>query len=157
MQSTTDINSNPTIIVKKSANRCNAYTWNERKCRAKLPDNKLFCCKKHEPINKEIIDEGCFICQEMIYNTNEIIVFNCNHAFHKPCYYEWLEYSTYEKPICILCRNDNILNFVKALKIKKIIKSGYYEKFYSIQNILINYISNINIEKYKINYGNKLI
>jgi len=146
-------------IIKRHQNRCPAYTDTERKCRTKLNGNRLFCCKKHEPINREIIDQGCFICQEIIYNTNEIIFFNCNHAFHKPCYYEWLEYSTYETPICILCRNDNILNFLKAVKKKKELKSLYCKKSYTIQNILFNSISdkNINIEKYKINYGNKLI
>jgi hypothetical protein len=151
MQSTTrDNNSNP--IIKKVPNRCNAYTDTTRKCRAKLGENKLFCCKNHEPINREIIEEGCFICQEMINDTNKIIYFNCNHAFHKPCYYEWLEYSTYEKPICLICRNENIYCFLKLKKIKKNLKTKYYYEPYSIKNILYNTLENNN-EIYKINYG----
>ena len=64
-------------IIKKAPNRCNAYTNTTRKCRAKLEGNKLFCCKNHEPINKEIIEDGCFICNEMIEDSNKIIYFNC--------------------------------------------------------------------------------
>jgi hypothetical protein len=151
MQSTSE-NNNSSLIIKKGPNRCNAYTDTTRKCRAKLDRNQLFCCKNHEPINREIIEDGCFICHEMINDSNKIIYFNCKHAFHKPCYYEWLEYSTYEKPICLICRNDNILNFLRAVKIKKKLKTKYYEELESINYILCN--SGItDKEKYKINYG----
>lgn len=85
-------------------NRCSAINKNNKKCRAIIKDKKLFCCESHEPINKEIIN-GCFLCMEKIENANEIFFFKCKHAFHKPCYKEWLSYSTYEEPICIICRN----------------------------------------------------
>ena len=85
-------------------NRCNAINKNNKKCRAIIKDKKLFCCESHQPMNKEIID-GCFLCMEKIENANEIIFFKCKHAFHKPCYKEWLSFSTYEEPICMICRN----------------------------------------------------
>ena len=85
-------------------NRCSAINKNNKKCRAIIKDKKLFCCESHEPINKEIIN-GCFLCMEKIENANEIFFFKCKHAFHKPCYKEWLSFSTYEEPICIICRN----------------------------------------------------
>jgi hypothetical protein len=143
--------------IRKAPNRCNAYTNSERKCRAKLFGNNLFCCKNHEPINKDIIEDGCFICHEIVNNTNDIIYFNCKHAFHKPCYYEWLEYSTYETPICLICRNDNILKFLKAkqTKTKTKIKIDFYDKLYSVNNILYNSynLNKNNNEEYNINYG----
>lgn len=86
-------------------NRCISITKNNKKCRAKINNNSLFCCTDHEPINKELIDEGCFLCMEKIEKTNEILFLKCRHAFHKPCYLEWLNFSTYEEPICIICRN----------------------------------------------------
>ena len=121
-------------------NRCISITKNNTRCRAKTKDNLLFCCDNHKPLNKEIIDNGCFMCMEKIEKSNEIIFFKCKHAFHKPCYIEWLKYSTYETPICIICRNiifnkspqkikrplkfvsnsDPIDNILNTLEIKKI-------------------------------------
>lgn len=88
-------------------NRCIAITKNYKKCRAITKNNNLFCCDNHLPINKEIINDGCFICMEKITKSNELIYFNCKHVFHKPCYNEWLLYSTYETSICLICRNDS--------------------------------------------------
>jgi hypothetical protein len=96
-------------------NRCIAINKNNKKCRAKT--NNLFCCEGHNPINKEIIDKGCFMCMEKISKTNEIILFKCKHAFHKICYMEWLRYSTYDTPICIICRSE-VLNSNKGNKPK---------------------------------------
>ena len=66
----------------------------------------LFCCTKHEPINCELIENGCFICMEKIEKSTEksteILYFKCHHAVHKPCYIDWLEFSTYEEPICMM-------------------------------------------------------
>jgi hypothetical protein len=92
-------------------NRCHGYTKNNKKCRAKTSNNKLFCCTAHEPINNDIILDGCFICSENIETTNEIIYFNCKHAFHKPCYMDWIMFSTYETPICMICRNEVKVNY----------------------------------------------
>ena len=86
-------------------NRCIAINKNNKKCRAKLNNNEIFCCISHYPINKELITEGCFMCSEKINKPSEIIYFTCKHAFHKSCYIEWLEYSTYDEPICLICRN----------------------------------------------------
>jgi hypothetical protein len=87
-------------------NRCIAYNKNNKKCRAKIENNKLVCCDAHLPINKEIITEGCFICFEKMTNTTDLVYLRCCHAFHKDCYAEWLHYSTYDTAVCILCLNE---------------------------------------------------
>lgn len=99
-------------------NRCQSFTINNRRCRTKVKDNLLFCCKSHEPINKEIIEDGCFLCMEKIENSNEILFMKCFHAFHKKCYMEWLNFSTYDEPICIICRD--VAFHKKHEKIRKI-------------------------------------
>ena len=43
---------------------------------------------------------------DKITDSKEIIYFPCKHAFHKPCYDEWLNFSTYENNICMICRNE---------------------------------------------------
>ena len=126
-------------------NRCNSITKNNTRCRAKTKDNLLFCCDDHKPLNKEIIENGCFMCMEKIEKSNEIIFFKCKHAFHKPCYIEWLKFSTYDTPICIICRNitfnkppqkiekpkkyiinmERIENILNILEIKKIYGTLY--------------------------------
>ena len=102
-------------------NRCIAYNKNNNKCRAKTKNNMLFCCKNHEPLNNDLIENGCFICSEKIENSNEIIYFKCKHAFHKSCYIEWLSFSTYERSICMICRNEVLDTNLKE-KNKKIYK-----------------------------------
>lgn len=102
-------------------NRCIAYNKNNNKCRAKTKNNMLFCCKNHEPLNNDLIENGCFICSEKIENSNEIIYFKCKHAFHKQCYIEWLSFSTYERSICMICRNEVLDTNLKE-KNKKIYK-----------------------------------
>ena len=82
-------------------NRCIGYNKNNHKCRAKTKNNQLFCCKQHEPINNDLVDTGCFICMDKITSANEMIYFKCSHVFHKSCYFEWLNFSTYETPICM--------------------------------------------------------
>jgi len=120
-------------------NRCPAFNKNNKKCRSLTKNNNLFCCKDHEPINNNIINDGCFICMDKIVNSNDIIYFKCKHAFHKGCYIEWLKFSTYDEPICILCRNN-----VSILNVKKKSKKNIYNycstidlnKITNIQNIL---------------------
>ena len=85
--------------------RCIAINKNNKKCRSKTNNNSFFCCKSHEPINKELLEDGCFLCMEKIEKSNDIIYFNCKHIIHKTCYNEWLKYSTYDENICLLCRN----------------------------------------------------
>jgi hypothetical protein len=103
-----------------SINRCVAINKNNKRCRAKTKNNELFCCESHCPINKELVTDGCFICNENIEKTTEIIYFNCKHAFHKPCYNEWLEYSTYDTPICLICRDIVVKNKLPEKKQKKL-------------------------------------
>ena len=114
--------------------RCQAFNKNNRKCRTLLNSNLLFCCSAHEPINKEIM-ESCFMCMEKIECGNEIIYFRCKHAFHKQCYKEWLSESTYDTPICMICRNEVLKTTIK--KDKKIIKNtDTIDKIYEIFSIL---------------------
>lgn len=122
-------------------NRCIAINNQNKKCRAKT--NNLFCCEKHKPINKEIIDNGCFMCMEKIIKTNELILFKCNHAFHKICYMEWLRYSTYDTPICMICRCQ-VLS-IKCQE-KKIKNSNLINNNHNIDIYNILYNENLNID-----------
>lgn len=119
-------------------NRC-IYIKNNKQCRAKTKNNNLFCCKGHEPINKELLHNGCFICMEKIEKSSELLYFKCHHAVHKPCYIDWLEFSTYEEPICMICRN---VAFVRKVEIKKNKKYKIIEDNSIIKNIL-NTLNNI--------------
>jgi len=117
-------------------NRCIGFTKNNHKCRNKTKNNDLFCCEKHKPLNNEIFENGCFICMEKVNDKNEIIYFKCKHVVHKPCYNEWLEFSTYDTPICIICRS-NTFKKEKEKKFKKSLKViTDTSKIYQITNIL---------------------
>jgi len=120
-------------------NRCISIR-NNKQCRAKTKNNNLFCCTKHEPINRELIENGCFMCMEKIEKSTEILYFKCHHAVHKPCYIDWLEFSTYEEPICMICRN---VAFPRRDEIKKDKKYKHIEdisKIKDISNVLHNII-----------------
>lgn len=116
-------------------NRCHGYTCTNKKCRAKTKDNELFCCKSHEPINNDII-EKCFMCMDKINDTNEIIYFPCKHAFHKPCYEDWLNFSTYENNICIICRNEVFQPLNKDKNINTKIPTKQNKNLLKIKSIL---------------------
>lgn len=115
-------------------NRCPSITKNNRRCRSKLKNNSLFCCSKHEPINNEIIKDGCFLCMEKIENPNDILFFKCKHAFHKPCYIDWLNYSTYTTEICMICRNN--IHCEKSIKIECIKKKIDDSQLLHLNNII---------------------
>ena len=131
-------------------NRCHSLTKNNKRCRAIIKDNKLFCCKNHEPINNEIISDGCCMCMEKIDSAKDIIYLNCNHAFHKPCYNEWLSFSTYDGAICIICRSNKVSvvpvkkknnipkynhDISKILNINKVLDNDYAKKMdFNIDN-----------------------
>ena len=76
---------------------------------------------------------------EKIEKANEILFLKCGHAFHKPCYLEWLKFSTYENPICIICRNNafkiNKINDVNEVKCKKITDKSLINNIFSILQI----------------------
>lgn len=91
---------------KMCINRCIGYNKNHKKCRAITKNNALFCSPCHEPLNRELIEDGCFMCMEYIKSSNDIIYFRCKHAFHKDCYFEWLNVCTYKNPICMVCRGE---------------------------------------------------
>jgi hypothetical protein len=143
----TEINQSNTII-----NRCNGYTKTGKKCRSKLPEKeKFYCCKNHEPLNMDIFSSGCFMCCENVESTKELIYFKCKHIVHRKCYDEWIGYSNYSNPICMICRkeiNNNVNNVnnvnidSKKNKKKVVIKEDYNN---------IDYINNILYENNKIN------
>ena len=123
-------------------NRCLGINKNNKHCRCITKNNQLFCCESHKPINKEIIEHGCFICTEKINTSKELIYFKCKHAFHKECYNDWLKYSTYDKHICLICRTEFNPSF-KSKKIKKIFNKIpmhiINEKIIIIKDILNKY------------------
>ena len=147
----TNTNRNTNTEMQIYANRCIAITKNNKKCRAKvnnLKNNyKFFCCEGHLPVNKEIIQNGCFMCMEKIEKSTEIIYFKCKHLFHKPCYFEWLTYSTYETPICLICREVVIVNKNDYLLVKryKEIDFDLVEPIINIKNTFNKFLNNCNI------------
>lgn len=119
-------------------NRCIAYNKNNKKCRAKLMSGQFFCCESHYPINREIIDEGCFICMEKITSIEDMYYFRCKHVMHKKCYDEWLNYSNYGNNICMLCRGEVFKKPPKKTKTRKlgVINKNDYKKLENIINII---------------------
>ena len=71
---------------------------------------------------------------EKIEKSNDLIFMKCRHSFHKPCYLEWLKYSTYESPICIICRN--IAFEKKEKQNKKLIKITGQDELIPIKDIM---------------------
>ncbi len=120
--------------------RCIAYNKNNKKCRAKLTDNKFFCCESHKPLNYELIEEGCFICSEKITSVNDLYYFKCKHIMHKQCYDEWLKYSNYSTSICMLCRGEVFKKQEKKINIREsgVMNKNEYNKLKKIINILGN-------------------
>ena len=119
-------------------NRCIAFNKNDKRCRAKC-GNKLFCCDEHEPINKDLLTKGCFVCSEKIILTNELIYFRCKHCFHKSCFTDFLKYSTYNNPICLICRNEVFKKEIKEKKNKNKNSEKDYSEIKKIHNIVFNY------------------
>lgn len=119
-------------------NRCIAYNKNNKKCRAKLMNNNFFCCEAHYPINKELLEEGCFICMEKITSVEQMYYFKCKHIMHKDCYDEWLKYSNYDHSICMLCRGQVLQNPPKKTKRRAlgVINKNDYKKLENIINII---------------------
>jgi hypothetical protein len=114
-------------------NRCIGYNKNNRKCRAITKNNSLFCSPCHEPLNRELIDGECFMCIEKVTKSSDIIFFKCKHAFHKECYFEWVERSNNINPICMLCRNE--IDFLKDKKIKFFIDKYKKISYEELDNI----------------------
>jgi hypothetical protein len=136
----TEINQHNTII-----NRCNGYTKTGKKCRSKLTEKGTFyCCKNHEPLNMDIFSSGCFMCCENVESTKELIYFKCKHIVHRKCYDEWIGYSNYSNPICMICRKEININIIhnsicddsKKNKKKVVIKEDYNNNIDYINNIL---------------------
>ncbi len=117
-------------MENKKYNRCSGFTKSGKKCRAKIEEeNKFYCCKDHEPFNIEIHSEGCFMCTDNITSSKELIQFKCKHAVHRCCFNEWIKFSNYNKPICLICReeinkddNNIFLNNFEIMKTKNKVK-----------------------------------
>ncbi len=119
-----------------SKNRCIGLTKTNKKCRAIIKNNEIFCCKEHYPFNTDLIEDFCFICQEKVEKSNDILFLKCRHAFHKPCFIEWLQYSTYENPICLFCRSVVFKNQREEKKNKIIKNSTNIDHLIKISNLL---------------------
>lgn len=120
-----------------SSSRCIAFNKNGKLCRAKTKNGKLFCCESHNPINAEIMEE-CFMCTEKITSGKELIYLKCKHAFHRECYTEWLQFSTYENPICMICRFEIDIKEkpVKLNRTKVIYQNINDQRLKNINNLL---------------------
>ena len=104
--------------------RCLGYTKTGKKCRSRIKEK--YFCECHKPYNYTGKQECC-ICCENIKDFKDLILFKCNHIFHKPCYYKWLHLSC-NKPICPLCRKPtNKTN--PSLKTKKKYEKDFLDIF----------------------------
>ena len=137
-----ETNSNNIDNIKYSNKRCIAYNKNGKLCRSKIKNNQLFCCLSHNQINDDIL-KGCFICMENINDINEIIYLKCHHAFHKECYLEWLGVSTYENPICLLCREEIIKHTPQKIRKSNVIMYNAIDERLSKLNKLYQNIIHI--------------
>ena len=96
---------------KQKIIRCIGYKIKDgvrNKCRNKIRINKneislvdYFCCNEHKSKNIEDLMECCDMCGEEVNKLEEVIILKCNHAYHKQCYYKWLNRNT--KNICPIC------------------------------------------------------
>ena len=118
--------------------RCIAFNSHNKRCRAKLFDNKFFCCESHKPLNNNLIEDGCFICMEKITSVKELYYFKCKHIVHKTCYDEWLKYSNYPSSICMLCRGEVFKKPKKKIKTRDlgILNKNYYKKMSNIIEVI---------------------
>lgn len=118
--------------------RCIAYNKNNKKCRAKLNGKQFFCCESHRPLNYELITDGCFICDEKVDDIKDLYYFKCKHVMHKKCYDEWLKFSNYDSPICMLCRGEVLKKPKKKTSIRQsgVLNKNNYNKLKNIINII---------------------
>lgn len=115
--------------------RCIGLNKNNKKCRRKIPDGEFFCCESHQPLNKEILTEECFMCSEKV-DTQLLWILKCNHAFHYECLDGWFNKMTQEdKPMeCPICRRE----YRKQLsKKEKIFHNPIYYKSKLIDNLIL--------------------
>ena len=118
--------------------RCIAFNKQNKRCRAKLCNNQFFCCESHHPYNYDLIENGCFICQEKINSINELYYFKCKHIVHKQCYDEWLKFSNFPDTVCMLCRNKVMNKPLKKTKTREtgVLNKNDYKKLANIINII---------------------
>jgi hypothetical protein len=108
-------------------NRCIGITKSGKKCRAPVQEGrecKFYCCKSHEPFNMDFFQMGCFVCCETEFKSNELTHLKCGHVLHKSCYTEWfLEHSTYEGRVCMICRFELYKKEGDSIEIKEFYKN----------------------------------
>ncbi len=141
--------------LKGVINRCAGRTKSGKKCRTRLKENVyLYCCESHKPYNSEILKDGCFCCSEKLINHKDVIHFKCNHLVHKLCYDYWCKNSsTYETPICLLCKTE--IN--KHLNKKNVIEDYVSdENIYEIVNLIDSHLNDENNTNFNdlFNYNN---
>ncbi len=129
-----------------SVNRCIGITKNNKKCRTRLkPHQYLFCCDAHKPLNNEILEDGCFCCMEKIINHKDGIFFKCKHLVHKSCFLDWSKNnSTYETPICLICRAE-VYNSNKKKKKSKPYEVSEENNKIDIKQMLEEFELNMNL------------
>jgi hypothetical protein len=67
---------------------------------------------------------GCFVCSETDFKGNELMHLKCGHVLHKSCYTEWfLEHSTYEGRVCMICRFELYKKEGDEVEIKEFYKN----------------------------------
>lgn len=116
-------------------NRCIGINKKGKKCRYKIKNkDKYFCCEEHKPINREILESGCFMCCEKV-EIKDLWILKCNHAFHYECLNDWFSNNSDEnsKHECPICRKEYIQNQLK--KKRKLILI----KFMAILHQFLNY------------------
>lgn len=116
--------------------RCIGYQKNNKKCRNRVHGDELFCCDSHKPYNYEFIEDGCYICMEKIIDIKDMYLFKCRHIFHRDCYEDWLKVSTYNEPICMICKQSIIKKIEKKHKLHNDI--NYIMKNINILNNFIH-------------------
>lgn len=108
-------------INKEGMNRCIGINKKGKKCRYKIKDkDKYFCCEEHKPINKEILESGCFMCCEKV-EIKDLWILKCNHAFHYECLNDWFSNNSEDiesdkKLECPICRKEYVQNQLKKKK-----------------------------------------
>lgn len=147
-----DIN-NLKTKTKTKIKRCIAYNKNNNKCRAKIENSDFFCCDSHKPINYDLIN-SCFICLNKIEDIGELYYFRCKHIMHKECYDEWINYSNYDKHICMICRNEVFKIPDKKNKIRKsgVLNRCDYNKMLHIFNTYNNMSNSSNNQILPVSY-----
>lgn len=67
-----------------------------------FPKNNIYPITTYKDIKKNAQHTICAICIDDFEDKQIVIVTNCTHVFHKPCFDGWCKV----KQVCPMCRND---------------------------------------------------